>query len=141
MQFYRLCRETGIRLRVPEDLADCKAAGLHWCRWVIEKERAPLLRTVRYLKRQRTKDRRADGHILDDYWRIAKSEGYDLSDEHVRFPKDLLRAHDRVTEERRVREEAQRAAAVLKEEMEHAIQLKVPLEADTNMGENWLEAK
>ena len=109
LQFYRLCRETGIRLRVPEDLADCKAAGLHWCRWVIEKERAPLLRTVRYLKRQRTKDRRADRHILDDYWRIAKSEGYDLSDEHVRFPKDLLRAHDRVTEERRVREEAQRA--------------------------------
>ncbi len=109
LQFYRLCRETGIRLRVPEDLADCKAAGLHWCRWVIEQERAPLLRTVRYLKRQRTKDRRADGHILDDYWRIAKSEGYDLSDEHVRFPKDLLRAHDRVTEERRVREEAQRA--------------------------------
>ena len=109
LQFYRLCRETGIRLRIPEDLADCKAAGLHWCRWVIEKERAPLLRTVRYLKRQRTKDRRADGHILDDYWRIAKSEGYDLTDEHVRFPKDLLRAHDRVAEERRVREEAQRA--------------------------------
>lgn len=106
LQFYRLCRETGIRLRVPEDLDDCKAAGLYWCRWVIEKERAPLLRTVRYLKRQRTKDRRADGHILDDYWRIAKSEGYDLADEHVRFPKDLLLAHDRVTEERRVREEA-----------------------------------
>lgn len=109
LQFYRLCREKGIRLRVPEDLADCKAAGLHWCRLVIEKERAPLLRAVRYLKRQRTKDRRADVHILDDYWRIAKSEGYDLTDEHVRFPKDLLRAHDRVAEERRVREEAQRA--------------------------------
>ena len=29
----------------------------------------------------------------------------------------------------------------MKEEMEHAIQLKVPLEADTNIGENWLEAK
>lgn len=109
LQFYRLCRERGIRLRVPEDLDDCKAAGLHWCRWVIEQERAPLLRTVRYLKRQRTKDRRADRHILDDYWRIARGEGYDLADEHVRFPKDLLRAHDRVAEERRVREEARQA--------------------------------
>lgn len=109
LQFYRLCRETGIRLRVPEDLDDCKAAGLYWCRWVIEQERAPLLRTVRYLKRQRTKDRRADRHILDDYWRIARGEGYDLADEHVRFPKDLLCAHDRVEEERRIREEAQRA--------------------------------
>ena len=28
-----------------------------------------------------------------------------------------------------------------KEEMEHAAQLKVPLEADTNVGGNWLEAK
>ena len=109
LQFYRLCRETGIRLRVPEDLDDCKAAGLYWCRWVIEQERAPLLRTVRYLKRQRTKDRRADRPILDDYWRIARGEGYDLADEHVRFPKDLLRAHDRVAEERRVREEARQA--------------------------------
>lgn len=109
LQFYRLCRETGIRLRVPEDLDDCKAAGLYWCRWVIEQERVPLLRTVRYLKRQRTKDRRADRHILDDYWRIARGEGYDLADEHVRFPKDLLRAHDRVAEERRVREEARQA--------------------------------
>lgn len=109
LQFYRLCRETGIRLRVPEDLDDCKAAGLYWCRWVIEQERAPLQRTVRYLKRQRTKDRRADRHILDDYWRIARGEGYDLADEHVRFPKDLLRAHDRVAEERRVREEARQA--------------------------------
>lgn len=109
LQFYRLCRERGIRLRVPEDLDDCKAAGLYWYRWVIEQERAPLLRTVRYLKRQRTKDRRADRHILDDYWRIARGEGYDLADEHVRFPKDLLRAHDRVAEERRVREEARQA--------------------------------
>ena len=109
LQFYRLCREKGIKLRIPEDLEDCKAARLHWCRRMVEEEKAPLLRTVRYLKRQRTKDRRADGHILNDYWRIANSEGYDLTDEHIRFPKDLLRAHDRVAEERRIREEAQQA--------------------------------
>ena len=52
----------------------------------------------------------------------------------------ILQVHDELLVEA-PREEAQRAAAVLKEEMEHAIQLKVPLEADTNMGENWLEAK
>lgn len=109
LQFYRLCREKGIKLRIPEDLEDCKAARLHWCRRMVEEEKAPLLRTVRYLKRQSTKDRRADGHILEDYWRMARGEGYDLTDEHVRFPKDLLRAHDRVAEERRIREEAQQA--------------------------------
>ena len=109
LSFYRLCREKGIKLRIPEDLEDCKAARLHWCRRMVEEEKAPLLRTVRYLKRQSTKDRRADGHILEDYWRMARGEGYDLTDEHVRFPKDLLRAHDRVAEERRIREEAKRA--------------------------------
>lgn len=109
LQFYRLCREKGIKLRIPEDLEDCKAARLHWCRRMVEKEKAPLLRTVRYLKRQSTKDRRVDGHILEDYWRMARGEGYDLTDEHVRFPKDLLRAHDRVAEELRAREEAKRA--------------------------------
>lgn len=67
------------------------------------------MRAVRYLKRQKKRDKRADGGILEDYWNIARGEGYDLSDEHVRFPKDLLRAHDRVVEERRVREEARQA--------------------------------
>lgn len=109
LQFYRLCREKGIKLRIPEDLEDCKAARLHWCRRMVEEEKAPLLRTVRYLKKQSTKDRRIDGHILEDYWRIARGEGYDLTDEHVRFPKDLLHAHDRVAEELRAREEAKRA--------------------------------
>ena len=33
------------------------------------------------------------------------------------------------------------ATALLKEEMEHAITLKVPLVADANVGDNWLEAK
>ena len=68
-----------------------------------------MMRAVRYLQRQRALDKRADGSILEDYWRIARGEGYDLTDEHVRFPKALMRAHDRVAEERRVREEARRA--------------------------------
>ena len=52
----------------------------------------------------------------------------------------ILQVHDELLVEA-PEEEAQRAAQLLKEEMEHAIQLKVPLEADTNIGENWLEAK
>lgn len=108
LHFYRLCREKGIRLHLPEDLEDCKAAGIHWCRRMAEEEKTPLLRAVRYLNRQKRRDKRADGPILEDYWRIARGEGYDLSDEHVRFPKDLMRAHDRVEAERRAREAAQR---------------------------------
>lgn len=107
--FYRLCREQGVGLRLPEDLEDCRAVRLFWCRRILEEGRVPLMRAVRYLKRQKMRDKRADGSILEDYWNIARGEGYDLSDEHVRFPKDLLRAHDRVAEERRVREEARQA--------------------------------
>lgn len=109
LQFYRLCREKGIRLRLPEDLEDCKAARLHWCRRMVEEEKAPLLRTVRYLKKQHQKDKRADGSILEDYWRTARGEGYDINDEHVLYPKDLMKAHDKVLAERRAREAAQRA--------------------------------
>ena len=109
LQFYQLCREKGIKLRLPKDLEDCKAARLHWCRRMVEEEKAPLLRTVRYLKKQHQKDKRADGSILEDYWRTARSEGYDIKDEHVLYPKDLMKAHDKVLAERRAREAAQRA--------------------------------
>ena len=107
--FYRLCREKGIQLKLPEDLEDCKAAKIYWCRRIAEEGKLPLMRTVRYLKKQHQKDKRADGSLLEDYWRIARGEGYDLGDQHVRFPKDLVKAHDRVAAEREAREEAQRA--------------------------------
>jgi len=38
-------------------------------------------------------------------------------------------------------QEADVAACLLQEEMERAISLKVPLTADVNRGDNWLEAK
>ena len=37
--------------------------------------------------------------------------------------------------------EAERAAALLKEEMENVVILSVPLTADAHWGKNWLEAK
>ena len=52
----------------------------------------------------------------------------------------LLQVHDELLVEA-PDDEIDRARAILKEEMEHAIALKVPLEADTNVGDNWLAAK
>lgn len=52
----------------------------------------------------------------------------------------ILQVHDELLVEAPKDEETM-AAIILQEEMEHAISLKVPLEADVNTGENWLEAK
>ena len=38
---------------------------------------------------------------LLDYWNMCEALGMDLSDKHVRFPRDLCLAHDRVMERRR----------------------------------------
>ena len=52
----------------------------------------------------------------------------------------ILQVHDELLVEAPA-EEVPAATAILKEEMEHAITLKVPLVADANVGDNWLEAK
>lgn len=52
----------------------------------------------------------------------------------------ILQVHDELLVEA-PEEEITLATIILKEEMEHAIQLKVPLKADTNVGDNWLDAK
>lgn len=105
--FYRNCMENGVKLRLPEDLKDCIDAKTWWCNRILE-EGLPMMRCVRYLKKQKVLDKRVDSNILDDYWRIARREGYDLEDDHVRFPKNLMREHDRLVQEQRLREEAKR---------------------------------
>ena len=50
-----------------------------------------------------------------------------------------MQVHDELIVEA-ARPDAERAAAVLKDEMEHAMALSVPLVADVGMGETWLEA-
>ena len=52
----------------------------------------------------------------------------------------ILQVHDELIVESPV-EEAEKAAAILKEEMEGAANFAVTLTADTNIGDNWLDAK
>lgn len=52
----------------------------------------------------------------------------------------ILQVHDELLVEA-PEDEVAIASIILQEEMEHAIKLKVPLDADTNAGYNWLEAK
>ena len=54
--------------------------------------------------------------------------------------KIILQVHDEIILEAK-QEEADKAARILKEEMEHAAQLKVPLKVDVNTGDTWYAAK
>lgn len=52
----------------------------------------------------------------------------------------ILQVHDELIVEA-PEEEAQQVAALLKEEMENAVQLSVPMVADANIGKTWYDAK
>ena len=52
----------------------------------------------------------------------------------------LLQVHDELVLEV-VNEEIQKVTDILKEAMEHAADLSVPLVIDVNVGKNWAEAK
>ena len=52
----------------------------------------------------------------------------------------ILQVHDELIVEA-PEEEAQQVAALLKEEMESAVQLSVPMVADANIGKTWYDAK
>ena len=52
----------------------------------------------------------------------------------------ILQVHDELLIEVR-RDQAEQALALLKEEMEHAVELTVPLDVGTAMGDNWFDAK
>ena len=52
----------------------------------------------------------------------------------------ILQVHDELLIEVR-RDQAQQALALLREEMEHAVELSVPLSVGTAMGDNWYDAK
>lgn len=72
--------------------------------------RGPVGKSLRYLLKQielyepepEDEDLAPDGvvdvSILLDYWSMAEQVGRDLSDPGVRWPKDLLEAHDRMTD-------------------------------------------
>lgn len=75
-----------------------------------------------------------------DIIKIAMIRVYDrLKKENMRS-RLILQVHDELIVEAPI-EEAEKAAAVLKEEMENAVSLNVPLTADANIGNTWYDAK
>lgn len=106
LELFRSARK---ELREPGSMALCRQVGIWQCEYLV-KDGEPLLKTVRYLLRQKERNGRADWGVLSDYWRIARAEGVDLRDPYNHLPPDLMKAHDRVVAIHRERVAARKAA-------------------------------
>jgi DNA polymerase-1 len=63
-----------------------------------------------------------------------------LGSDHPRDARMILTVHDELLFEAR-KESADAVAALVRERMEKAVPLRVPLTVDIGIGENWKEAK
>ena len=74
-----------------------------------------------------------------DIIKIAMIRVHDRLEKEQMKSRLILQVHDELLVEAR-KEEAEKAAAILREEMMHAAELSVPLEVDMHQGESWSEA-
>lgn len=75
-----------------------------------------------------------------DIIKIAMIRVYDRLKKENMQSKLILQVHDELIVEAPV-EEAEKAAEILKEEMENAVKLRVPLTVDAHIGKTWYDAK
>ena len=108
---YRLARDAGLTVRLPADMELLRTAEVYNINRMLEEHpKAEFWRTLRYLGRQK-----ADWSTLRDYWRMAEQDGMDLTDNLVRWPRNLIAAHRRQIDERlavREREKAEQERAL-----------------------------
>lgn len=102
---FRLVIEKSLPVKLPEDMDLLRNFAV--CdvdRVLSEGEPAEFWRTLRYLQKQGR-----DWTTLQDYWHMAARQGRDLTDSLVRWPRDLLRAHnDALARQKHIEDEALR---------------------------------
>lgn len=85
-------RRNGLELQMPSGLLQLQKIGKYRADEIMEATGVgDFWRTVKYLDRNG-----GDFHSLRDYWRMAGELDMDLTNDQVRWPKDLSAAHDRV---------------------------------------------
>lgn len=101
----------------PQQLKNIIKYDMHiWQLHEILNQNQPILKTVRYLQKQRLKAKNADWYMLKDWRQMALAHGMNLGDERIMWPTDLMREHDRMVELRN-RQRAQAKAAKEEKEM------------------------
>ncbi len=116
-QVYSEAKKTGDVLKIPEDVMTLHEYGGEDVLVLVG--RAPVGKCVRYLLDQMYQagaamdvyneyvdpycvcdDPMIDAHYLVDYWDMAEYAGWNLQDASIRFPKNLINAHERAREAR-----------------------------------------
>ena len=101
LERYKLVRDAGVGVKLPEDLDRLRGFRTDELEEILKEcPGGDFWRVLRYLQRQQRK-----WTLLRDYWRMAEQAGRDLTDSLVRWPRNLLLAHDRVTGEQKARKE------------------------------------
>lgn len=121
-QVYVKAKAVGDRMKLPEDIIALHEYGVEDIERVIG--RAPVGKTLRYLLKAirewgtandpyneyvdyMPEDDRLNAAFLVDYWNMAEAAGWDLSNPEVRWPNNLIAAHERaMTVEKVVRTKA-----------------------------------
>lgn len=106
VRFWQMQAAEGRRL-TSEEMELAKSIGFHNCERLEQEEGLDWRKVAHYLNRQKKKDARSDMFLLWDTWNMAKRVGEDPEVPEVRFPPNLLRAHDRYAEELARRKEAE----------------------------------
>ena len=103
---YQTVKGLGMKL-TEEEIELCRKLGSDELKKILENE-FPLMKTVRYLLRQKKKypgDKHIDVTMLRDYWEMAIKAKFDLSIESVKWPQRLHSAHDQAVLQQKFVEE------------------------------------
>ena len=99
-EFWKAYKSFSGRGLTVADLKQAKKFNYSICKRFMSEHREDCLKVMKYLDKQKRKDKRADHYILIDYWRIASDAGKDLTIPIIRYPSNLMHSHDRAEEER-----------------------------------------
>lgn len=94
VDFYKKAKAHNIS---PADISVCKKYGYSLVEMLFAVDNS-IMRTLRYLEKQKkkypTQAKKTDISCIMDYWNMAKDNGAELSDSRMKYPQNLVTAHD-----------------------------------------------
>ena len=94
IEFYQKVKMHGVK---PEDMKTCKKEGLYSVESLLAAAvQMPIMKTLKYLQKQRKKfdTSTPNCRYIRDYWKMAKDNGRDMTDESIIYPHNLINRHD-----------------------------------------------